>query len=88
MRIPDPEGNATVGRVRREILDQLPQNPLPTTVDILRCLEKSIQEGFCIADTERFVRERWVSEHTDIIRRKVARAYHSGLLTFDMAGSP
>ncbi|KAL6232680.1 hypothetical protein BDW75DRAFT_232578 [Aspergillus navahoensis] len=57
MRIPNPEGNATVERVSRGALNLLPQNPVPTTVAILRCLEESIKRGLCIPDTEHFVLE-------------------------------
>ncbi|KAL3435040.1 hypothetical protein BDV09DRAFT_195219 [Aspergillus tetrazonus] len=83
-RIPHPKGNTIVKSISMKLLHQLPQNPEPTTEAILDCLQKCIQKGLYIPDTERFVRERWVSEHTDMIRRKVAHAYHS----FDVAGGP
>jgi hypothetical protein len=63
-RILHPTDNAIVKSISMKLLHQLPQNPKPTTEAILDCLQNCIQKGLYIPDTERFVLERWVSEHT------------------------
>ncbi|KAL4946481.1 hypothetical protein BDV06DRAFT_208756 [Aspergillus oleicola] len=58
------QGNLIVNRIRRDILNRLPESPKPILPDILNCLINSIQTGSCIADAECFVLERWVFETT------------------------
>ncbi len=65
------QDNMVVNRIRRGILDQLPESSEPTQSDILDCLINCIRARKYIPEAERFVLERWVFENT--VSRSITR---------------